>query len=232
VTSGPDGRHGPHVFVADLEVPELEAGDRHHLERVLRVRPGDPLTVSDGAGRWRRCRFGAEVEPTGPIESVAPPAVDVAVGFALVKGQRPELVVQKLTELGVDRIFPFVAARSVVRWDATKATREGARLRLVARAAAMQSRRCWLPEILPPRPFAEVAAGTATARAQRDGDPPSLATPTVLVGPEGGWTDDERALPMPTIGLGDLVLRAETAAIAAGVLLTALREGRVRATSA
>src|SRR3954447_6567975 len=127
-----------HVFVADVERPDLEGSDRHHLERVLRLRPGDLLTVADGAGRWRHVRFGATLEPDGPIEFDDRPAPEISIAFALVKGGRPELVVQKLTELGVARIVPFVAARSVVQWDGDKADRNAARLATVAREAGMQ----------------------------------------------------------------------------------------------
>jgi 16S rRNA (uracil1498-N3)-methyltransferase len=215
------------VFVADVHVPALDDSDHHHLERVLRLRPGDPLTVSDGAGRWRTARFGDEVEVDGAVVECPPVAVPLTICFALVKGERPELVVQKLTELGVDRIVPFVAARSVVRWDPTKAAREAGRLRAIARAAAMQSRRCWLPAVEEIADFAAVAAQPGAARADRGGDPPDLARPTVLVGPEGGWSDEERGIPLPVVGLGDHVLRAETAAITAAALLAALRSGLV-----
>ena len=60
---GPDGRHGPHVIVGDVARPEPADEDRHHLDRVLRVRAGDPVTVGDGAGNWRRCRWGRVIEP-------------------------------------------------------------------------------------------------------------------------------------------------------------------------
>lgn len=164
------------------------------------------------------------LEVTGGIVADARPSPAVTVGFALVKGERPELVVQKLTELGVDRVAPFVADRSVVRWDAAKADRHGARLAQIARQAAMQCRRTWLPEVLRLTDFAAVAARDGVALADPDGGPPRLDHPVVLVGPEGGWTDDERAVGVPAVRLGAHVLRAETAAITAGAILTALRE--------
>jgi len=111
------GRARAHAFVADVESPELGPDDRHHLERVLRLRPGDELTVADGAGRWRRCRFGPVVEVDGEVEVEPPPAPAITLAFALTKGERPEWTVQKLTEVGVDRIVPFVSDRSIVRWD-------------------------------------------------------------------------------------------------------------------
>jgi 16S rRNA (uracil1498-N3)-methyltransferase len=223
--AGPDGTEGPHAFVADLEVPILDEDDRRHLSASLRLRPGDPLTLSDGKGAWRRARFGPEIAPDGPIEAVPAAAPELTVAFALVKGARPELVVQKLTELGVDRIIPFTAARSVVQWDDAKVRKGHARLSRVAREAAMQSRRVRLPRIEPATDFAAVAALPGAVLAQRGGGAASLARPTVLVGPEGGWSDEELAAVAGRVGLGATVLRAETAAIAAAATLTALRAG-------
>ena len=155
------------------------------------------------------------------------PAPEVTVAFAPVKGDRPEWVVQKLTELGVDRIVPLGTARGVVRWDGERAERSLERLRRVARAAAMQSRRTWLPEVTGLVPFADAVAWEGAALAEPGGDPPTLASPVVLVGPEGGWAQDELAAEVPRVGLGPTILRAETAALAAGVLLCALRSGRL-----
>lgn len=217
-----------HVFVTDLDDPVLSEGDRHHLERVLRLRSADVITVSDGAGRWRPCGLGAELRPLGPIEHDPRPEPEIGVAFALVKGDRPELVVQKLTELGVDRIVPFRSARSVVRWDEAKASRHHERLAAIARSAAMQSRRSYLPVVAALSDFGTVARIAGAALAERGAAPVSLARPFVLVGPEGGWADEERAAALPAVGLGPHVLRAETAALAAGALLAALRDTHIR----
>lgn len=225
-----DGSQGPHVLVDDVEHPTLGADDRHHLERVLRIRPGDSLTVGDGAGRWRACRLGAEgaePDPVGAVVAVPRPDPSVAVGFALIKGGRAELVVQKLTEVGVDRIVPFVAERSVVRWDDDKAARNVARLRRVAREAVMQSRRVWIPRVEEVTTFDVLAGEPGAVMAAQGGGPPESRAGIVLVGPEGGWSSAEQAAPLPRVALGYPVLRAETAAIAAGVLVCALRDGRV-----
>ena len=224
MTAAPDGRHGPHVLVSSVEAPEVEADDRHHLDRVLRLRDGDPITVGDGAGRWRRCRWGSTVEPVGEVVVVDPPSPRLTVAFALIKGGRPELVVQKLVELGVDDIRPFTAARSVVRWDDAKAAKNHERLERVAREAVMQCRRVWLPTVHSVVDFAAVAALPGAVRADRGGPAPTTATTTVLVGPEGGWSDEEAAVGLPTVGLSNAVLRAETAAITAGALLAARRD--------
>jgi 16S rRNA (uracil1498-N3)-methyltransferase len=215
-----------HAFVADLDAPELSPDDRHHLERALRIRPGEEITVSDGAGRWRPCRFGEALEPAGDIAVDERPAPTLTVALALTKGERFDWAVQKLTEVGVDVIVPMAAARCVVRWEGVKATQHVQRLRRIARQAAMQSRRTWLPLVDDMHSFADVAARPEAAIAERGGDPPSLARPLVLVGPEGGWTTDERASG-PSVVLGPHVLRAETAAVAAGTLLAALRAGLV-----
>lgn len=215
----------PMAFVEDLERPELDDDDRHHLSRVLRLKAGEVLVVSDGEGRWRACRMGEHLEPSGPI-SVSPQTTpSLGVGFALVKGGRPELVVQKLTELGIDRILPFVAERSVVRWDPQRAEGHERRLRKVAREAAMQSRRTRLPIVEGVGTFAELVVGDQVAGADRGGEPPSLAWPTILIGPEGGWSPSESEQLGHKVGLGDLVLRAETAAITAGSMLSGLRSG-------
>lgn len=218
-----------HAFVADPDDPELGEDDRHHLLRVLRVRPGEEVTVSDGGGRWRPCRLGpgGTLEPAGDVQVVPRPVPAVGVGVALTKGDRPETAIQKLTELGVDRILPFVADRSVARWDGDRAVRHVARLRRVAREAAVQARLAFLPEVADLTDFPSVAAVPGAARCDRGGAPPGLDRPVLLVGPEGGWSDAERDRGLPVVGLGPTILRAETAAIAAGALLTALRAGAV-----
>jgi 16S rRNA (uracil1498-N3)-methyltransferase len=233
-----------HVFVDDLAVPVLADDDRHHLERVLRLRAGESVSVADGNGRWRPCTFrggggpggtgAGALEPVGEITTPPEPTTAVTVGFALTKGDRPEWAVQKLTEIGVDRIVPLMTARSVVRWEGDRAGRHLDRLREVARQAAMQSRRLRLPIIdavrspaqvvaAGPDPGGVVAGRIGVALAVPGGSPPSLACPTILVGPEGGWTLDETEAAPATVGLGPTVLRTETAAIVAAVYLCALR---------
>lgn len=224
------GGGSAHVFVADLEAPRLDEDDRHHVMAVLRMRPGEHLTASDGNGRWRACRLGVDggVESAGEIVVVEAPQPPLAVGIALTKGNRPELSVQKLTELGIERIIPFVGARSVVRWEGERARRHLQRLRRVAREASMQCGRVTLPEVEDLTTFAAAAARPGVALAQLGAAPPTLAHASVLVGPEGGWSDEELALGLPGIGLGPLVLRAETAAITVAALLAGLRLGLVR----
>ena len=97
----------PLVFVDDLDAPALAPDDEHHLRRVLRVRDGDDVTIADGAGRWRQATFGDRLHVVSPIACEPDADPPITIAFALVKGDRPEYVVQKLTELGVDRILLY-----------------------------------------------------------------------------------------------------------------------------
>jgi 16S rRNA (uracil1498-N3)-methyltransferase len=221
------------VFVDDPSAPALSEADRHHLVHVLRLEMGELVVAADGRGTTVECRFtgaGSLLEPTAPATTTARALPAISVAFAPVKGDRPEWVVQKLTELGVDRIVPLVTDRGVVRWDRARSGRAVERFGRIAREAAAQSRQRWLPEIAAPVRLADLvgpAGGAGVALADRAGGTPSLARPTVAVGPEGGWSDAERGLGLPAVRLGDAVLRAETAAVAAAVLLGALRAGIV-----
>jgi 16S rRNA (uracil1498-N3)-methyltransferase len=224
-------RAAAHVIVAALEAPELDRADRHHLGSVLRLRPGEVVSVTDGRGGWRPCRVsaGCGLVPEGDIVRTSRPEPPVTVGFAPVKGDRPEWAVQKLTELGVDRIMVLIAERNVVRWEGERGSRHLDKLRAVAQQAAMQSRQLWLPEVIGFEVARILAAHPGVAMAAPGGAPPNLSHPTVLVGPEGGWTAAEMGAARFTVDLGPGLLRTESAAVAAGVLLTALRAGLVRA---
>jgi len=221
-----------HVFVTDLADLTMDPGDQHHLSRVLRLRPGELVTASDGRGHcvtttWR----GGRLESAGPVEWAPRPEPELTIAVALTKGAKPDWAVQRLTEAGVDRVQPVVADRSIVRWDQDRTGRALERLRRVAREAAMQARRAWLPHVEAPVPFADLLADPVTRRraclAQMGGRPPSLERPVMLVGPEGGWSPAELGSGVPAVGLGPTVLRAETAALAGGVLLAALRDGLI-----
>jgi 16S rRNA (uracil1498-N3)-methyltransferase len=230
------------VFVADPLTPLVDAEDARHLVRVLRLRPGEAVVAADGRGGWCRCLFrgaddpGGLLDPDGPLRRDGPPAAALTVAFAPAKGDRPEWVVQKLTELGIDRIVPLMADRSVVRWGTGRAERALERLRRVAREAAAQSRRTWLPEIAPVTTVAGLVAATVGSGgvrlAQMGGGPPAAGDRAVAVGPEGGWSPEEAASGGPPLGLGPTVLRAETAAVAAAVLLASLRAGTVEPAAA
>ncbi len=231
------------VFVPDPTAPILTQGDVHHLLDVLRLRPGEPVVASDGAGGWCPCRVAPGAGgrssrqpdpatlliPEGPLSRQPRLDPEITVAFAPTKGDRPEWVVQKLTELGVDRIVPIHTARSVVRWDEERSRRVVDKFGRVAREAAAQCRRTWLPEVNGVISLDRLAsvAGSDPELARPGGAPPGLDRPVVAVGPEGGWDPEEEARFPGGVGLGPTVLRSETAAVAVSTLLCTLRSGLV-----
>jgi 16S rRNA (uracil1498-N3)-methyltransferase len=229
-SSAAPNRTAAHVIVASLEAPEVEGEDQHHLVKVLRLRAGEAVSVTDGRGGWRLCRFRADgtLAPDGEVQRQPQCAPLLTVGFAPVKGDRPEWAVQKLTEIGVDRIVILSTERSVVRWNAERAPHHLTRLRGVVRQAVMQSRQVWVPELTGVVNAMSLAAEPGVAIAAPGGARPQLAYPTVLVGPEGGWSPSEERAATASIRLGPGILRTESAAVAAGVLLAALRSGLVQ----
>ena len=217
----------------DPEVPVPDPADLHHLLRVLRIRPGELVVAADGRGAWTICRLGEDdqgrlLEPVGPLRREPVPEPTLTVAFAPVKGERPEWVVQKLTEIGVDRIVPLRTDRSVVRWEGGRGHQSVERLRRIAREAAAQSRRTFLPEVTDVQSLDELAraypGGGGPWLADPSGGPLSAEVTVVAVGPEGGWSEAERAT-LPRVSLGTTILRSETAAIVAGAYLAGLRSG-------
>ena len=210
----------PDNLVGDglLALPDQE---RHHLTRVLRLRDGEVVSVSDGLGGWRLTavqRSGDDLllEPTTDVSHDEPASVPLTIATAMPKGDRLDWLVQKTTELGVDRLQMIEAERSVVRWRADRVDKQLARLQRISMEAARQSRRTRLVEILAPVAAVDILPRSAVAE---PGGEPLLATDRYLaVGPEGGWTAAELAMASKTITMGDNVLRTETAAVA----LTAL----------
>ena len=221
-------RSAAHVFVRSLEIPSLSTDDQHHLLKVLRVKSTDQITVSDGVGSWITATISkdGDVRATSELHVVERPKWALSIAFAPVKGEKPELIVQKLTELGIDEIIPLApTARSVVRWDAAKAEKQTVRLQRVANEAAMQSRRVWLPVVQPVTQLADLVLRTDVAFAEPGGVEVSAVHRTIVVGPEGGFTPDELGDSVGRVSLGESVLRAETAAIVAGALMTRCRRG-------
>jgi 16S rRNA (uracil1498-N3)-methyltransferase len=229
------------VFVDDPAAPALDEAEAHHLATVLRLHRGEEVIVSDGRGTWARTRWvgdgvvsalqdGAGVGGDGRVLREPRMEPRLTVAFAPTKGERPEWVIQKLTELGIDRIVPLLCERSVVRWSGARGAATVERLRRVAREAAAQCRRVWLPEVGDTVRFADLpslgGAGEVVL-AQLSGDRPTVAQRVVAVGPEGGWSTEELGSGLPTVGFGLSVLRAETAAVTAGALMASLRTGTV-----
>lgn len=212
-----------HVFVDSLAAPQLTEEDQHHLLRVLRLRDGEPVTVSDGRGSWRACVVaGSSVVPTSAVEvEPVPPVCEVIT--AIPKGDRVDWLVQKLTEIGATRIVFLHCDRSVVRWSGDRGRRQLARMMRIARDASMQSRRVHLPLVEGPVEFAAAVAAAdpaSTVVAEPDGGAPGMFR-SVLVGPEGGFSPAElevaAAHSLRTVSLSDQVLRVETAGLVAAV---------------
>lgn len=218
----------------------LRGDEAHHARRVLRLDVGAAVSCFDGLGSVWRGRIAeyrkeaAVVEPLERVEAPPEPRPLVTLAQGLLKGERMEVVVQKATELGAARVVPLLAARSEGRLDGDRAGRRAERWRRIALEAAKQCERARLPEIAPPATVAAAVAaleGPGVAFVERDGAPAraalgALGRPerlTVFVGPEGGWAPGERltfeAAGLPRLSLGPNVLRAETAAIAALVVV-------------
>ncbi len=216
------GSPGPHVFVESLDALSVDEEDMAHLVKSLRMRDGAALTASDGNGRWRAAAFRSTgtLEPTGEIITV-PDAVEPAtVAFSLTKSAKPEWVIQKLTEVGVTSIVVLRSERTIVRWDDAKIAKATARWDRIVREAGMQSHRVRLPTVEAIVPALDWLARPEVAAAHFNGTPLGDGR-SIAIGPEGGWSDDEVDAATGTISLGSTVLRAETAAITAGVLLMA-----------
>ncbi len=221
-------RSAAHVFVDQLDGGHLEHDDVHHLVKVLRIRESDVISVSDGRGSWATATLRPDGE-LGLLEGphfVPAPTHRLGVAFVPVKGEKPELVVQKLTEIGIDDIYPLApTAYSVVKWEADRAEKHHVRLAKVAREAAMQSRRVWLPEVHRVQQLANLMADHAVALAQPGGAPLDASHHLVVGGPAGGVSQEGLHGAPGTVSRGDSVLRAETAAIGAGTLMVSLRRG-------
>jgi 16S rRNA (uracil1498-N3)-methyltransferase len=214
-------RSSAHVLTFDLNAPLLGHEVSHHLQRVLRLRSGETVTITDGKGNWRECHWtGETVEVAGEVQ-VSAERDKLVVAVTIPKGDRLEWMVQKLVEIGVDRVQLLAADRSVVRWDDRRTQKHLERLRRVVESAIGQSRRVWNCEILAPVSTHEVLSGMAIAepggRSIRQGDV------AVAVGPEGGWSDAEIAVASESVSLSEQILRVETAAVVGATLMAAHR---------
>jgi 16S rRNA (uracil1498-N3)-methyltransferase len=209
-------RSAAHVLVDDIESPELSDDAAHHLLRVLRIGESEPVTVTDGHGRWRTCHITrATLRAIGDVFVADRDHDPSTIAVAVPKQDRPEWLVQKATELGIDRVVFLDAERSVVRWDIDRAARHLARLSRVAAMALMQSRRVWLPAIEGPIPAADVLPSGVAA--EPGGRSVTSADRLIAIGPEGGWTAGELALAGDRVELNAGILRVETAALVACV---------------
>lgn len=211
----------------------LKGDEAHHATRVLRLRPGEQISIADGTGRV----FDAVVTKTGDVleaeirsESHAEPLLpEIVLYQAVAKGDRMDIAVQKAVEIGVRRIVPFMAERTVVHWDERKRTKAQVRLQEIAKAAAKQCRSPWPTLVAAPTDVIEVDASTivldADAKCRLRDVLPKQTPPTIglVVGPEGGLSpaEIERATEAGARAatLGDRILRTETAGSIAAALV-------------
>lgn len=212
----------------------LSGAEAHHAATVRRVRAGEEVTVGDGRGLW----LEGVVEGVQPREvvvrvtartDVTAPRPRLVLVQALAKGDRDELAVQAATELGVDEIVPWQAARSVSRWDAAKAAKGRARWTAIVREAAKQAHRAWVPQVVDVETTSRIAqraagAGILVLEPTAETALSALTLPpdrdvVLVVGPEGGIAPDELATfadaGATPVRLGGTVLRTSTAGPAA-----------------
>jgi 16S rRNA (uracil1498-N3)-methyltransferase len=218
----------------------LTGSEAHHAATVRRVRVGEEVTVGDGRGAW----LAGIAESVAPREVVvrvetrtdaAPPHPRIILVQALAKGDRDELAVQAATELGIDEIVPWQAARSVSRWDAAKAAKGRDRWAGIVREAAKQAHRPWVP-VVAELTTARALSGRAEQARMLVLEPTATTALTavdfddqrdivLVVGPEGGVAADELAsleeAGATLVRLGDSVLRTSTAGPAALAVVSA-----------
>ncbi|MDG4764841.1 16S rRNA (uracil(1498)-N(3))-methyltransferase [Solwaraspora sp. WMMD406] len=228
----------------------LDGSEGHHAAAVVRLRAGEELLLADGRGATAL----AVVEAAGrrsldlrivDRRYVAPADPALAVVQGIAKGDRGELAVQAMTEVGVDEVVPWAAARSVTRWRDERGARARQRWVSTAREAAKQARRPWVPAVagsddVPAESTSAVAArlgGAAAGLVLHEAadeplsrvDLPAAGQIVLVVGPEGGIADEELAAFVAAgarpVRLGDSVLRTSTAGPAALAVLS-VRLGR------
>ena len=219
----------------------LTGAEGRHAATVRRLRVGEAVDVVDGRGTRASCTVaavGRDVVELDVVTRVTEPvmAPRVVLVQALAKGDRGELAVELATEVGVDEVVPWNAQRSVVRWSGERGDKALARWRATAREASKQSRRARLPDVTAPAGTAEVAQRLqsaalalvlheAAAQPLAAVDLPADGDVVLVVGPEGGITDEEiaafTAAGAVAVRLGPSVLRTSTAGAAAVAVVSA-----------
>ena len=231
------------VFLTELTDPlpavgstvDLDGDEGRHAAVVRRIGPGEQIVLADGAGHAVRgevtssSKRGLTVQVSAQLSEPAP-ELQVTAVQALAKGDRGELAVEVMTEAGVSRIVPWSAQRSMLRWTGDRAEKGLRRWRSTAREATKQSRRLWLPEVTEAASTDEIVAligeadrafvlhESATTRlAQVLHADPAGQRIVIIIGPEGGITDEEiatfTAAGAEAVLLGDTVLRTSTAGV-------------------
>jgi len=220
----------------------LDGDASNYVQRVLRLRAGDELTVFDGGGGEHAARIDSfergvvriTLDAARSVERESPLAI--TLWQAPCRGDRMDHVIEKATELGVSRIVPWIATRAVVRLEGQRAEQRRAHWQAVARSACEQSGRNRVPEIEVPQSLADLIAHCppgalklalrpdATARLADLRVQPTAAV--IAVGPEGGMTHEEETMlelaRFQSLSLGPRILRADTAGAACIATLQAL----------
>jgi 16S rRNA (uracil1498-N3)-methyltransferase len=233
----------PNAFARDLTAVLLSADESQHLRNVLRLKAGDEVYVFDGAGREfrgeidRLSRDATNINITQEVMPSAPESqLKLTMAVAVLKGEKFDLVIQKLVELGVNCVVPIMTKRADVRVrNDDDAERKLIRWRRIVMEATKQCGRARLMSITTPIWFEEFVSSPAEGErlmfAERDGvqlktavaKSVTAAEITAIVGSEGGWTDDElsyaRDAGWQIVTLGGRIMRAETAAITCAALL-------------
>lgn len=212
---------------------DLDGDEGRHAATVMRIRPGERVVVTDGAGTSAtgtvtEATKGALTLRVDAVDRYERPTPEVTVVQAIPKGDRGELAVEMLTEIDVDRIVPWAATRSVAVWRGDRVAKSLAKWRATARTAAKQARRAWLPEVADLATTDDVVAlleGADLAVVLHEEAQVPLAAlalegverVVVVVGPEGGLSDEELAAfsDADVVRLGSSVLRTSTAGVAA-----------------
>jgi 16S rRNA (uracil1498-N3)-methyltransferase len=211
----------------DGDTVVLTGEEAHHAARVVRLRIGEHITIADGNGRVYdasvRSLDGDVACAIEDVHDVAVPRPVITIHQALVKGDRMDDMIERSVEVGVRRIVPFEAERSIVRWDAAKRDKAYVRWNEIARAASKQSRSPWLTTVdpvqdAPPRE-GFVLHEDATTRL-RDALPPEAPEHlTLVVGPEGSFAPAELE-GRCTVSLGERILRSEFAGPVAATIVS------------
>ena len=212
-----------HLVLDNIDTIFLSDTDAHHLFRVLRLRDGQSVTATDGAGRWRECRVVGRdgIEIVGSVVVENSPSFTIGVAFVPVKAEKPETTVRQLVEVGADVIDVLLPTKRAV---AGTRDRLNDRIHTIVREACMQSRRVFVPQVNVGVNLAEVLAQAGVAIADPEGGPLSAEHQYIVVGPEGGFDASEVPETVAKVSIGPVVMRAETAALVAGARLVALHE--------
>ncbi|WP_040207935.1 16S rRNA (uracil(1498)-N(3))-methyltransferase [Neobacillus jeddahensis] len=217
----------------------IDEEDRHHIVKVMRMQKGDQIICVDPKGKQAVCRL-AEITDSSVVadvvqwdDGISELPISITIASGLPKGDKLEWIIQKGTELGAHQFIPFAAARSIVKWDEKKSTKKIERWQKIAKEAAEQSHRSFMPEIISPMSFKEMLEKSneyhyklaAYEEESRNGETSVLSSTLqkmnkgesllLVFGPEGGLAEEEvkqlKDHGFRLCGLGPRILRTETA---------------------